>query len=340
MEIKPSKNRVLYIFCICFVFIFIGSTVVFTTSNNLQPVFSQRYIPPPSTTSTNQNDQIVNNNNNNNPSTVNTIGSSSSGSGQSQLNQGQQPPTFGITPSQTASCSQEVNQARAASKSLANDDCKSPIQFGNAQDKLNSQQQQQPNSNCNTKFMIGCGSFSPNNTTTSTTTPTNNQLTTATQNTVLNTVNKQTCPPLPIDANGRCPGIDMRGGGLGLPPVPPPPPAQVPNEPPKKRECSNFAPFQFDQVYFDVHLNKCTLAIIPQSNGQCVTSYEKNVDGTICEPENFHCPAGTDVQGYNDRRQIADCVSNDHPLSPAGDSGISCVPGWHLLPGGSLCVRD
>ena len=30
---------------------------------------------------------------------------------------------------------------------------------------------------------------------------------------------QQTCPPLPIDASGRCPGIDMRGGGLGLPPV-------------------------------------------------------------------------------------------------------------------------
>jgi hypothetical protein len=38
------------------------------------------------------------------------------------------------------------------------------------------------------------------------------------------TLTQQTCPPLPIDANGRCPGIDMRGGGLGLPPVPPPPP--------------------------------------------------------------------------------------------------------------------
>ena len=90
MEIKLNKNRVLYIFYISFVFIFVGSTVVFTTSNNLQPAFSQGYIPPPPlTTSTNQNDQIANNNNNNNPSTANTIGSSS-GSGQSQLNQGQQ----------------------------------------------------------------------------------------------------------------------------------------------------------------------------------------------------------------------------------------------------------
>jgi pathogenesis-related protein 1 len=33
---------------------------------------------------------------------------------------------------------------------------------------------------------------------------------------------QQTCPPLPIDANGKCPGIDMRGGGLGLPPAPAP----------------------------------------------------------------------------------------------------------------------
>ena len=89
MKIKSSKNRILYIFCICFVFIFVGSTVVLTTSNNLQTAYSQGYIPPPpSTTSTNQNDQIANNNNNNNPSTANTIGSSSSG--QSQLNQGQQ----------------------------------------------------------------------------------------------------------------------------------------------------------------------------------------------------------------------------------------------------------
>jgi len=140
----------------------------------LQPAFSQGYIPPPPlTTSTNQNDQIANNNNNNNPSTANTIGSSS-GSGQSQLNQGQQPPTFTITPSQTTSCSQEVNQARAASdqapsasKSLASDDCKSLTQFGNSQDKTNSQQQQQPDSsNCNTKFMVGCGSINSNNTTT------------------------------------------------------------------------------------------------------------------------------------------------------------------------------
>jgi hypothetical protein len=30
----------------------------------------------------------------------------------------------------------------------------------------------------------------------------------------------QTCPPLPIDENGKCPGIDARGGGLGLPPPP------------------------------------------------------------------------------------------------------------------------
>ena len=90
MKIKSSKNRILYIFCICFVFIFVGSTVVLTTSNNLQTAYSQGYIPPPpSTTSTNQNDRIANNNNNNNPSTANTIGSSSS-SGQSQLNQRQQ----------------------------------------------------------------------------------------------------------------------------------------------------------------------------------------------------------------------------------------------------------
>ncbi|MGB7952873.1 MAG: hypothetical protein WCF23_02740, partial [Candidatus Nitrosopolaris sp.] len=36
------------------------------------------------------------------------------------------------------------------------------------------------------------------------------------------TLAQQTCPPLPIDANGNCPGVDMRGGGLGLPPAPTP----------------------------------------------------------------------------------------------------------------------
>ncbi|MGN6346142.1 MAG: hypothetical protein ACTHME_00410 [Candidatus Nitrosocosmicus sp.] len=84
MKIKSSKNRFLYIFSICFAFIFIGSAVVFTTSNNMQPAFSQGYIPPPSTAATTHN-QIANNIN---PSTSNTIASSSSG--QSQLNQGQQ----------------------------------------------------------------------------------------------------------------------------------------------------------------------------------------------------------------------------------------------------------
>src|SRR4051794_4544841 len=88
MKIKPDNVRLLYIFFICFAFIFIGSAVVLITSTNLQPAFSQGYIPPPFTTSKTQNDQIANNNNNNNPSTANTIGSSSSR--QSQLNQGQQ----------------------------------------------------------------------------------------------------------------------------------------------------------------------------------------------------------------------------------------------------------
>jgi hypothetical protein len=86
---KSSRINGLYIFYICFAFIFIDSTIVLTTITNLQQAFSQGYIPPPLTTSTNQNDRIANNNNNNNPSTPNTIGSSSTG--QSQLNQGQQP---------------------------------------------------------------------------------------------------------------------------------------------------------------------------------------------------------------------------------------------------------
>ena len=46
---------------------------------------------------------------------------------------------------------------------------------------------------------------------------------TAKQNTAPQTLTQQTCPPLPIDANGKCPGIDARGGDLGLPPPPPQP---------------------------------------------------------------------------------------------------------------------
>jgi hypothetical protein len=136
MKTKSDKKKVFYIFCIFLTFIFIGSALVFTTSNNLQPAFSQGYIPPPPplTTSTNQNDQIANNNNNN-PFTSNTIGSSS---GQSQLNQGQQ-------------------------QQLPNSNCntKFMVGCGSTNPTTTSTQQQLPNSNCNTKFMVGCGSTNP-----------------------------------------------------------------------------------------------------------------------------------------------------------------------------------
>ena len=47
-KIKKYQS-VFLIFYISFAFIciFIGSAVVLTTSNNLQPAFSQGYIPPP-----------------------------------------------------------------------------------------------------------------------------------------------------------------------------------------------------------------------------------------------------------------------------------------------------
>ena len=151
MKIKPSKNKVLYIFYICFalIFIFIGSAVVLTTSNNLQPAFSQGYIPPPPlTTSTNQNDQIANNNNNNNPSTSNTIGSSSSG--QSQLNQGQQ---------------QQPDNSNCNTKLMIGCGSISPNNSTTSTTTTPTSQQEQPdNSNCNTKLMIGCGSISPSKT--------------------------------------------------------------------------------------------------------------------------------------------------------------------------------
>ena len=120
--------------------------------------------------------------------------------------------------------------------------------------------------------------------------------------------------------------------GLGLPPVPPsssPPPAQVPNEP-FKTECSNFVQPGVE-VYFDIHTNQCVSADMPQSNGKCVTGYVKNVDGSLCEPENFHCPAGSHVEGYSDQRPNADCVNNDRTLPRITiNHPLFCAPGWHF----------
>jgi hypothetical protein len=48
MKIKSNEIKLFFIFCINFLFILIGSVAVLTSSsNNLQPAFSQGYIPPP-----------------------------------------------------------------------------------------------------------------------------------------------------------------------------------------------------------------------------------------------------------------------------------------------------
>src|SRR3954454_3885576 len=47
MKIKPNRNKLLYIFCIYFIFILINSTIILNIDNTYQVVFSQGYIPPP-----------------------------------------------------------------------------------------------------------------------------------------------------------------------------------------------------------------------------------------------------------------------------------------------------
>src|SRR3954469_13153449 len=47
MKIKSIKSKLVFIFCICFIFILINSTIVLNIGNTYQVVFSQGYIPPP-----------------------------------------------------------------------------------------------------------------------------------------------------------------------------------------------------------------------------------------------------------------------------------------------------
>ncbi|HEY1248949.1 MAG TPA: hypothetical protein VGE97_08190, partial [Nitrososphaera sp.] len=89
------------------------------------------------------------------------------------------------------------------------------------------------------------------------------------------TLTQQTCPPLPIDANGKCPGIDARGGGLGLPPPPPQPTSlgdgsfQLPTVPPEP--------------------NTGTIAPICPSGSHLV--------GSKCVVDGVSCPSGTVQDG-------------------------------------------
>ncbi|HEY1248950.1 MAG TPA: hypothetical protein VGE97_08195, partial [Nitrososphaera sp.] len=147
----------------------------------------------------------------------------------------------------------------------------------------------------------------------------------------------QTCPPLPIDANGRCPGIDVRGGGLGLPPVQTGQPPPLSPEPVKKPECVG-------EVYFDVHSSKCVSANIPQADGKCVTGYEKGTaNSNLCEPVGFHCPANTHVAGYGDTGG-GSCVNNKNPLprAPGEEDFVppTCAPGLMIEEDGCVSLEN
>ena len=47
MKIKSNKNKIFCIFCICFVFVFLNTSIVLNIDNGHQIAFSQGYIPPP-----------------------------------------------------------------------------------------------------------------------------------------------------------------------------------------------------------------------------------------------------------------------------------------------------
>ena len=94
------------------------------------------------------------------------------------------------------------------------------------------------------------------------------------------TLTQQTCPPLPIDANGKCPGIDARGGGLGLPPPSSQPPQAIPE--------GNGA-FRLPTVQ--------PIFSGPGGDplGNCPSGSHKVI--TKCVVDNVQCPSGTSQLG-------------------------------------------
>jgi hypothetical protein len=180
---------------------------------------------------------------------------------------------------------------------------------------------------------------------------------------------QQTCPPLPIDENGRCPGIDMRGGGLGLPPVPPG--GGIKEKPVDPDGSCNGA---FDpatqKCYEGGHAPDCPGAgpndlsgghdiygfcPDPQTGGylpagECAINgggahiAEKQKSLCFQEEPNYRAPDGSCLSGYfptgvnNDR-----CSLKIHDPLPDG----SCPSSYHKVPtptapvpGGNMCKLD
>src|SRR6476646_6041971 len=179
MKIKLNSPNDLYIFCTWFTFILLYSTIALTFSNNYQVVFSQGYIPPPS----------------------NNIKSQSVICPQIAFNgPGYTGPDGCETPCPTTGdnipkgCPTPSNDSKPKSFLCSQvgysgptytgpDGCETPCPTtgdnipkgcptpsGSTSTTQNEQpnqgQQQQPDINCNTKFMIGCGTITLSNTTT------------------------------------------------------------------------------------------------------------------------------------------------------------------------------
>jgi hypothetical protein len=190
------------------------------------------------------------------------------------------------------------------------------------------------------------------------------------------TLNQQTCPPLPIDVNGRCPGIDMRGGGLGLPPVPET--AQVVKEIPLLPDGSCNGVFDPDtnKCYEGSYAPTCPgkpgenpyeagrgrdvygICRDPQTGNPLPVTFEEApgecLNGGVhiaakqrlcfMEEAYYRAPDGSCLSGYfpsgenNDR-----CSLKIHDPLPDG----SCPAGYHNIPapaapvpGGTLCKLD
>ncbi|MGN6628785.1 MAG: hypothetical protein ACTHKJ_02800, partial [Candidatus Nitrosocosmicus sp.] len=184
MNIKSNKTEILYIFCICFGFILINSTIVLTFSNNYQSVFSRGYIPPPS----------------NNLQSKSALCAQVGFSGPTYTGPDGCPTSCPTTTSSdnipkgcpTPSDSSKPKSALCAQVGFSGptytgpDGCPAPCPTTTGSDNIpkgcptppsgststiqneqpNQGQQQQPVSNCNTNLMIGCGSINPSNTTT------------------------------------------------------------------------------------------------------------------------------------------------------------------------------
>jgi hypothetical protein len=154
--------------------------------------------------------------------------------------------------------------------------------------------------------------------------PTNTNTTTTLapteQNTAPKTLIKQTCPPQPIDASGQCPGVDLRGGGLGLPPPPqgtcPPLPIDANgNCPGVDMRGGGLGLPPPPQAHFNLPPNVMVKPIL--SDGSCQAGY--HIDNGNCAIDSVHklpngnCPVGAIMTTTNI------CVTT--PVLPGSTTG-------------------